>query len=179
MSKKSKKRKKIKRTEYERELQKLEIDLVKLQGWIQHKGLKIAVIFEGRDSAGKGGTIKRITRRLNPRVCHVVALGTPTEKQKTQWYFQRYVPHLPSGGEMVLFDRSWYNRSGVEKVMGFCTDAEYEEFMATVNGFELPWSNRARFWSSIGWTLAMTPRKNGSRHAFTILANSGNSARWI
>jgi polyphosphate kinase 2 len=136
VGKESNKPKKLTRKEYERELQKLEIDLVKLQGWIQHKGLKIAVIFEGRDSAGKGGTIKRITRRLNPRVCRVVALGTPTEKQKTQWYFQRYVPHLPSGGEMVLFDRSWYNRSGVEKVMGFCTAEEYKEFMATVNGFE-------------------------------------------
>ena len=118
---KSKKNNKMTRKAYERELQKLEIELVKLQGWIQHAGLKIAVIFEGRDSAGKGGTIKRITRRMNPRVTRVVALGTPTEKEKSQWYFQRYVPHLPSAGEMMLFDRSWYNRAGVEKVMGFCT----------------------------------------------------------
>jgi polyphosphate kinase 2 len=132
-----KKPKKLKRKEYERELQRLEVELVKLQGWIQDQGLKVAVIFEGRDSAGKGGTIKRITRRLNPRVVRVVALPKPTEREKTQWYFQRYVPHLPSAGEMVLFDRSWYNRAGVEKVMGFCTSDEYDEFMATVNGFEL------------------------------------------
>ena len=137
MSKKHKKDKKMKRKAYERELQKLEIELVKLQGWIQHAGLKIAVIFEGRDSAGKGGTIKRITRRLNPRVTRVVALGTPTEKEKTQWYFQRYVSHLPSAGEMMLFDRSWYNRAGVEVVLGFCTPEQYEVFMSSVNGFEL------------------------------------------
>ena len=122
---------------YERELARLEIELVKLQGWIQQEGLKVAVIFEGRDTAGKGGTIKRITYRLNPRVSRVVAMGTPTEKEKTQWYFQRYVPHLPSAGEMALFDRSWYNRAGVERVMGFCTQDQYDEFMATVNGFEL------------------------------------------
>lgn len=128
--------KKMKRKAYERELAKLEEELVKLQGWIKAEGLKIAVIFEGRDSAGKGGTIKRITYRLNPRVTRVVAMPTPTEKEKSQWYFQRYVPHLPSAGEMVLFDRSWYNRAGVERVMGFCTDEEYLEFMSTVNGFE-------------------------------------------
>jgi polyphosphate kinase 2 len=137
VTKKNKKPKKMKYKAYLRELDKLEIELVKLQGWIQHEGLKVAVIFEGRDTAGKGGTIKRINRRLNPRVCHVVALGTPTEKEKSQWYFQRYVPHLPSAGEMVLFDRSWYNRAGVEMVMGFCTQDQYDEFMATVNGFEL------------------------------------------
>ena len=111
--------------------------LVKLQGWVKEKGLKIAVIFEGRDSAGKGGVIKRITYRLSPRVVRVVALPTPTEKEKSQWYFQRYIPHLPSAGEIALFDRSWYNRAGVERVMGFCTDEQYTEFMATVNGFEL------------------------------------------
>ena len=137
MSKKEKKEKKMKRKAYERELERLEVELVKLQGWIKQEGLKVAVIFEGRDSAGKGGTIKRITYRLSPRVARVAALGTPTEKEKSQWYFQRYVPHLPSAGEMVLFDRSWYNRAGVEKVMGFCTADQYEEFMATVNGFEL------------------------------------------
>jgi polyphosphate kinase 2 len=128
--------KKMKRKAYERELAKLEVELVKLQGWIKAKGLKVAVIFEGRDSAGKGGTIKRITRRLSPRVVRVVATPTPTDKEKSQWYYQRYVPHLPSAGEMVLFDRSWYNRAGVERVMGFCTDEEYLEFMSTVNGFE-------------------------------------------
>jgi polyphosphate kinase 2 len=137
MAEKSSKPKKMKRKAYEAELAKLEIELVKLQGWIKEKGLKVAVIFEGRDSAGKGGVIKRITFRLNPRVVRVAALPTPTEKEKTQWYFQRYIPHLPSGGEMVLFDRSWYNRAGVERVMGFCTEAQYNEFMATVNGFEL------------------------------------------
>ncbi len=128
---------KMKRKDYEAELAKLEVELVKLQGWIKHKGLKIAVLFEGRDSAGKGGVIKRITYRLSPRVVRVVATPTPTEKERSQWYFQRYVSHLPAAGEMVLFDRSWYNRAGVERVMGFCTDDEYEIFMRTVNGFEL------------------------------------------
>ena len=128
--------KKMKRNAYEAELAKLEVELVKLQGWIKATGPKVAVIFEGRDSAGKGGTIKRITRRLSPRVVRVAALPVPTEKEKTQWYFQRYIPQLPSGGEMVLFDRSWYNRAGVERVMGFCTDEEYTEFMSTVNNFE-------------------------------------------
>ena len=127
---------KMKRADYEAELTRLEVELVKLQGWIKAKGLKVAVIFEGRDSAGKGGVIKRITYRTSPRVVRTVALQTPTEREKTQWYFQRYVPHLPSAGEMVLFDRSWYNRAGVERVMGFCTDEQYEQFMATVNGFE-------------------------------------------
>ena len=128
--------KRMPKKEYEDELERLEIELVKLQGWIKAKGLKVAVIFEGRDSAGKGGVIKRITYRMSPRVARVVALQAPTDKEKSQWYFQRYVEHLPSAGEMVLFDRSWYNRAGVERVMGFCTDAQYEEFMATVNGFE-------------------------------------------
>ena len=121
---------------YEKELRKLQIELVKLQEWIRHKGLKVVVIFEGRDAAGKGGTIKRIIQSLNPRICRVVALGTPTEREKTQWYFQRYVPHLPAAGEMVLFDRSWYNRAGVEKVMGFCTDDEYWEFLRSCPNFE-------------------------------------------
>ncbi len=121
---------------YNKELAKLQIELVKLQEWIKHKGLKVVVIFEGRDAAGKGGVIKRITQRLNPRICRVVALGTPTEREKTQWYFQRYVTHLPAEGEMVLFDRSWYNRAGVERVMGFCTDDEYQEFMRSCPEFE-------------------------------------------
>jgi polyphosphate kinase 2 len=121
---------------YERELKRLQIELVKLQEWIKHKGLKVVVIFEGRDAAGKGGTIKRITQSLNPRICRVVALGTPTEREKTQWYFQRYVAQLPAAGEMVLFDRSWYNRAGVEHVMGFCTDDEYNEFLRSCPEFE-------------------------------------------
>lgn len=121
---------------YTRELRRLQVELVNLQEWLYENDKKIAVIFEGRDAAGKGGVIKRITQRINPRVCRVVALGKPTEKEKTQWYFQRYVPHLPAAGEIVLFDRSWYNRAGVERVMGFCTDEEYEEFMKTVPEFE-------------------------------------------
>jgi len=132
----SNKTKKLKRKEYEKALAELQVELVKLQEWIKHEGLKVVVLFEGRDAAGKGGTIKRIMDKLNPRVCKVVALGTPTEKEKTQWYFQRYVPHLPAAGEMILFDRSWYNRAGVEKVMGFCTDDEYEEFMRSCPEFE-------------------------------------------
>jgi len=127
---------KLKRKEYEAELESLQIELVKLQEWIKHEGLKVIVIFEGRDAAGKGGVIKRITQRLNPRVCRVVALGTPTEREKSQWYFQRYVPHLPAEGEMVLFDRSWYNRAGVERVMEFCTDEEYREFLRSCPEFE-------------------------------------------
>lgn len=129
-------KKKLHTKVYEEELNKLQIELVKLQEWVKDKGLKVVIIFEGRDAAGKGGTIKRITQYLNPRICKVVALGTPTEKEKTQWYFQRYVPHLPAAGEMVLFDRSWYNRAGVEKVMGFCTNEEYWEFLRSCPNFE-------------------------------------------
>jgi polyphosphate kinase len=121
---------------YKRELKKLQIELVKLQEWVKRKELKVVVIFEGRDAAGKGGVIKRITQVLNPRICRVVALGTPTEKEKTQWYFQRYANQLPAAGEMVLFDRSWYNRAGVEKVMGFCTNDEYWEFLRSCPNFE-------------------------------------------
>lgn len=121
---------------YTSELQKLQVELEKLQEWIREKKLKVVVIFEGRDAAGKGGVIKRITESLNPRICRVVALPAPTEKEKTQWYFQRYVAHLPAAGEMVLFDRSWYNRAGVERVMGFCTDDEYNEFLRSVPEFE-------------------------------------------
>jgi polyphosphate kinase 2 len=122
--------------EYEEELARLQIELVKLQEWIKFKGLKVVVIFEGRDAAGKGGTIKTITECLNPRICRVVALGIPTEREKTQWYFQRYVAHLPAAGEMVLFDRSWYNRAGVEHVMGFCTEDEYREYLRSCPEFE-------------------------------------------
>ncbi len=126
----------IPRQVYFKELFRLQGELVKLQDWVVENKLKVAVLFEGRDSAGKGGAIKRITQRLNPRVCRVVALNAPSEREKTQWYFQRYVSNLPAGGEIVLFDRSWYNRAGVEKVMGFCTDDEYEEFLRTVPEFE-------------------------------------------
>ncbi len=126
----------IPRQLYFKELFRLQGELVKLQDWVVEKKLKVAVLFEGRDSAGKGGAIKRITQRLNPRVCKVVALPAPNDREKTQWYFQRYIQHLPAGGEIVLFDRSWYNRAGVERVMGFCTDYEYEEFLRTVPDLE-------------------------------------------
>lgn len=131
-----KKRKILTKRKYETELARLQLELVKLQRWVKAKGLKIVVLFEGRDAAGKGGTIKRITEPLNPRICRVVALDKPTEREQTQWYFQRYVPHLPAGGEIVLFDRSWYNRAGVERVMGFCTDEEYHEFLRSCPMFE-------------------------------------------
>lgn len=121
---------------YEKELEKLQIELVKLQDWIKHKGLRVVVLFEGRDAAGKGGAIKRITECLNPRVCRVVALGIPTERENTQWYFQRYVDQLPAAGEIVLFDRSWYNRAGVERVNGFCNDDEYWDFLKSCPNFE-------------------------------------------
>jgi polyphosphate kinase 2 len=127
---------KLKNKRYQKELKRLQTELVKLQEWIKHEGLKVVVLFEGRDAAGKGGTIKRIIQRMNPRICRVVALGTPTEREKTQWYFQRYTAHLPAAGELVLFDRSWYNRAGVERVMGFCSDTEYEEFLHSCPEFE-------------------------------------------
>jgi polyphosphate kinase 2 len=126
----------MKKKEYEAELERLQIELVKLQEWIKQKGLRVIVIFEGRDAAGKGGVITRITQRLNPRIVRVVALGTPSDREKTQWWFQRYVAQLPAAGEMVLFDRSWYNRALVEPVMGFCTEEEYREFLRSCPQFE-------------------------------------------
>ena len=131
-----KRHKKMKNKPYLKELTKLDIELIKLQEWIKAKKLRVVVIFEGRDAAGKGGVIKTISGCMNPRICRVVALGTPTEKEKTQWYFQRYVSQLPAGGEIVIFDRSWYNRAGVEKVMGFCTNDEYEDFLRACPEFE-------------------------------------------
>jgi polyphosphate kinase 2 len=127
---------KLDRKRYEKELIRLQIELVKMQYWIKHAGFRLIVVFEGRDAAGKGGTIKRLTEALNPRGCRVVALGTPSDQQKTQWFFQRYVEHFPSAGEMVIFDRSWYNRAGVENVMGFCTHKQVEEFMFSCPEFE-------------------------------------------
>jgi polyphosphate kinase len=121
---------------YVEELAHLQVELIKLQEWVRMRGLRVAVIFEGRDAAGKGGVIKRIAECLNPRVCRIVALGTPTERERGQWYFQRYAPHLPAKGEIVLFDRSWYNRAGVERVMGFCTEDEYREFLRSCPLFE-------------------------------------------
>jgi len=122
--------------DYKAEIKRLQVELVKLQAWVRHEGLRVAVLFEGRDTAGKGGVIKRITQHLNPRHCRVVALPTPTETEKSQWYFQRYVEHLPAAGEIVLFDRSWYNRAGVERVMDFCTQSEYREFLRACPQFE-------------------------------------------
>jgi len=122
--------------DYDRELRRLQVELVKLQEWVRQEKMRVVILFEGRDAAGKGGAIKRITESLNPRVCRVVALGTPTEREQSQWYFQRYVQHLPAAGEMVLFDRSWYNRAGVEHVMGFCSEAQYLEFMQSCPEFE-------------------------------------------
>ena len=124
------------RQRYFRELIRLQSELVKLQDWVVHTGHKVVILFEGRDAAGKGGVIKRITQRLNPRVCRVAALPAPNDRERTQWYFQRYVSHLPAAGEIVLFDRSWYNRAGVERVMGFCTDEQYEEFFRSAPEFE-------------------------------------------
>ena len=127
---------KIKNDIYEKELYRLQVELIKLQEWIKHTGERVVVIFEGRDAAGKGGVIKRITQQMNPRVVRVVALPAPTEREQTQWYFQRYVTHLPAAGEIVILDRSWYNRAGVERVMGFCTEDEYQDFMRACPEFE-------------------------------------------
>ena len=138
---------------YERELERLQRELVKLQDWVHREGLKVCILFEGRDAAGKGGAIKRIVERTNPRVVRVVALPKPTERERTQWYFQRYVAHLPAAGEIVLFDRSWYNRAGVEKVMGFCTDDEYDEFLRSCPDFERMLTRSGiilvKFWFSV------------------------------
>ena len=135
-SEKEKSNGKLKRGPYEEKLEQLHMELVKMQYWIKESGQKVLILFEGRDAAGKGGTIKSITEPLNPRGCRVVALGTPSDKERTQWYFQRYVSHLPAAGEIVLFDRSWYNRAGVEHVMGFCTEEEYTEFLRSCPEFE-------------------------------------------
>ncbi len=143
----------LSRKGYEKELKRLQLELVRLQEWIVHAGLRVVVLFEGRDTAGKGGVIKRISERTNARVVRTVALGTPTEREMTEWYFQRYVANLPAGGEMVLLDRSWYNRAGVERVMGFCTDEEYEDFMRAAPQFERMLQNSGliivKYWLSI------------------------------
>jgi polyphosphate kinase 2 len=146
--------KKLTKKGYEEELARLHIELVKLQEWVKFKGLRVVILFEGRDAAGKGGTIKRITETLNPRYARVVALGVPTEREKTQWYFQRYVAHLPAAGEIVFFDRSWYNRAGVEHVMGFCTEDEYREFLRSCPEFERMLVRAGiiliKYWFSVG-----------------------------
>ncbi len=151
---KAEKQEKLDNKEYLKKLLKLEIELVKLQEWVKANKLRVVVIFEGRDAAGKGGVIKTIAGCLNPRICRIVALGIPTEKEKSQWYFQRYVSELPSGGEITLFDRSWYNRAGVEKVMGYCTNDEYEEFLRSCPEFERMLIRSGiiliKYWFSIG-----------------------------
>jgi polyphosphate kinase 2 len=155
------KSKKISDKKYDKELLRLQTELVKLQDWVKAKGKKIIVIFEGRDAAGKGGMIKRITEPLNHRVCRVAALGVPTEKEKSQWYFQRYTAYLPSAGEIVLFDRSWYNRAGVERVMGFCTDKEYMEFLRQCPAFEQAIINSGSI--LIKYWLAVSEEEQGKR----------------
>ncbi|MBF0277116.1 MAG: polyphosphate kinase 2 [SAR324 cluster bacterium] len=135
-NKKGNKPPKIKKSVYEEELKKMHIELVRLQYWVKQKGLRIVMVFEGRDAAGKGGTIKRLVEPMNPRGASVIALATPSDRERTQWYFQRYVTHLPAAGEIVIFDRSWYNRAGVEKVMGFCSDEEYRDFLRSCPEFE-------------------------------------------
>lgn len=146
--------KKMSRKEYEKQKRKLQVELLKLQAWVKETGQKIVMIFEGRDAAGKGGTIKRFTEHMNPRGARVVALEIPTDRERTQWYFQRYVQHLPSAGEIVMFDRSWYNRAGVERVMGYCTPQQYLEFTRATPGFELMLINSGihlfKFWFSVG-----------------------------
>ena len=145
---------KVGRKFYESELARMQVELSKLQEWVIDQGKKVVVIFEGRDAAGKGGTISRITTRLNPRVCRVAALAKPTDREQTQWFFQRYVNHLPAAGEIVLFDRSWYNRAGVERVMGFCTEEEYREFLRSCPEFERMLArsdiNLIKYWFSVG-----------------------------
>ena len=141
----------MKRKEYEKELERLHVELVKLQEWVKHKGLKVCIVFEGRDGAGKGGTIKAITERVSPRVFRVVALPAPTEREKSQMYMQRYLPHLPAAGEVVIFDRSWYNRAGVERVMGFCTEEQVEALpQGRARASRRRWSTRASSCSSTG-----------------------------
>ncbi len=130
------KEKKLPKQLYEKEIFRLQVELVKLQEWVKEKGLRVVIVFEGRDAAGKGGVIKRIIQHMNPRICNIVALPAPTEREKTQWYFQRYIAHLPAAGEIALFDRSWYNRAGVERVMGFCSEEEYQEFLRFCPEFE-------------------------------------------
>jgi polyphosphate kinase 2 len=143
----------VSKSAYEKELARLQTELVRMQEWVVHEGLRVMVIFEGRDTAGKGGTIKRIMERLNARHIRVVALGTPTERERSQWYFQRYIAHLPAAGEMVLFDRSWYNRAGVEHVMGYCTEAQYEEFLRFCPLYEQALQNDGvillKYWLSV------------------------------
>jgi polyphosphate kinase 2 len=168
----------MKRRAFERELEHLQRELVLLQEYIKAKGLKVVVIFEGRDAAGKGGVIKRITERTSPRAWRIAALGTPTERERTQWYFQRYVAHLPAAGEMVLFDRSWYNRAGVERVMGFCTDEEYREFMRSCPEFERMLVRSGIILIKYWFSVSDAEQERRSKRASPIRCGVGSSARW-
>ena len=149
--------KNLSKPEFENYLRKLQVELVKLQHWVKHNNKRVVVLFEGRDAAGKGGVIKRIVDKLNPRICRIAALGVPSDKERSQWYFQRYVSHLPSAGEIVLFDRSWYNRAGVEKVMGFCSEAEHTEFLRACPEFERMLINDGiilfKYWFSVSFEV--------------------------
>ena len=170
---------KLKRKDFEKRLAKLQAELVKLQLWVQHKGLKVVVIFEGRDAAGKGGVIKRITERVSPRVFRLVALPAPTEREKSQMYIQRYVPHLPSAGEIVIFDRSWYNRAGVERIMGFCPEKEAVRFLEMCPEFERAVIQSGVILIKYWFEVSQQEQTGGSSLVSTMDGKSGNSARWI
>ena len=181
MSKKSKSNdaKKMKDKEYLKELRKLQGELCKLQEWVKHKGLRVIIVFEGRDAAGKGGTIKAITERVSPRVFRVVALPAPSDREKSQMYIQRYMQHFPAAGEVVIFDRSWYNRAGVEYVMGFCTKEQHRAFPRTLpDGGEIHRGRRHQAHQSLARSRATRNRSGASRRASRIRCASGNSARW-
>lgn len=171
--------KRVKKKIYEKELFRMQLELVKMQEWVKHNGLKVVVIFEGRDAAGKGGVIKRITQHLSPRICRVAALPAPTERQKTQWYFQRYCEHLPAAGEMVLFDRSWYNRAGVERVMNFCSDEEYREFMRSCPEFERMLVRSGMLVIKYWFPFPMKSRKNGFKVVCLNRTSAGSFRQWI
>src|SRR5438046_3168780 len=170
---------KLKRKEYESELEKLHVELVKLQEWVKHKGLKICIVFEGRDGAGKGGTIKAITERVSPRVFRVIALPAPTEREKSQMYIQRYLPHLPAAGEIVIFDRSWYSRAGVERVMGFCSEEQAQHFLKASPPVEKPSWILESSCSNTGWRSAPRSRPGGWNRGSTTAEKSGSSRQWI
>src|SRR5438067_639549 len=170
---------KLKRNEYERELARLHVEFVKLQQWVVHKGLKVCILFEGRDGAGKGGTIKAMTERVSPRIFRVIALPAPTEREKSQIYAQRYIPHLPAAGEIVIFDRSWYNRAGVERVMGFCTEPQAKRFLEMVPSFEKVIVDDGIILLNIGWRSVPRSRRDASKRASMMVARLGNCRTWI
>ncbi|GIR25150.1 MAG: hypothetical protein CM15mP39_09610 [Synechococcus sp.] len=169
----SNKHKRLNKKVYEKELAKLQTELVKMQYWVKATGFRMIILFEGRDAAGKGGSIKRLTEPLNPRGCRVVALGTPSEHQKSQWYFQRYVEHFPSAGEIVVFDRSWYNRAGVEKVMGFATREQVEQFYVRAHSLSKCWCRTESCCSNTGSPSTMTNRRSASRNALITKSVAG------